>query len=315
MTNLENPTALTADSFNFDQITQEIGKDPFAASSDKFAEDNRFYKLAKDKEGNGGAIIRFLPDRNRNMIQQVYKINTTLSKNGKKRFVNELSPNTIGAPCPFQEKWQELWNAGDKEGSRNFGRATRYYTNIKVIKDPANPANEGKIFLLDMSGTMKDKIQKIVNPSQTDRDLGQAPKELFNPIKGNSFRLVVKKGANGIPDYSSSEALPEITSIYETVEAAFADIRDNTHDLSEFKNPETYLTYEKLQEKLKWVTFADAASTPVQVATVASVAPIQDTNELVAANTVTPTTQTIETVAPVQETKQQSVEDMLAGLV
>lgn len=306
---------LTAASFDFDSMVSEIGKDPFATSSDKFAEDNRFYKLTKDKEGNGGAIIRFLPDSNRNMIQQVYKINTTLSKNGKKRFVNELSPNTIGAPCPFQEKWQELWNAGDKENSKNFGRATRYYTNIKVIKDPANPSNEGKIFLLDMSGTMKDKIQKIVNPSQTDRDLGQAPKELFNPIKGNSFRLVVKKGANGIPDYNSSEALPEVTSIYETVEAAFADIKENTHNLGEFKKPETYLTYEKLQEKLKWVTFTDtnAVSTPTQVVVVQTPQTTQvvDTNELIAANTV-PTPQT----TVVQETvKEQSLDDMLAGLI
>lgn len=307
-------TNLTAASFDFDSMVSEVGKDPFAASSDKYAEDNRFYKLTKDKDGNGGAIIRFLPDRNRNMIQQVYKINTTIEKNGKKRFVNELSPNTIGAPCPFQEKWQELWNAGDKDESKKFGRAVRFYTNIKVIKDPANPANEGKIFLLDMSGTMKDKIQKIVNPSQADRDLGQAPKELFNPIKGNSFRLVSKKGTNGMINYDSSEALSDITSIYETVEAAFADIRDNTHDLAEFKKSETYLTYEKLQEKLRWVTFADAVNAPAvaQVA-VATVATQVDTNELIAANTVVQTPAQVS--EPVAAPVQQSVEDMLAGLV
>ncbi len=310
---------LTAASFDFDSMVSEIGKDPFAASSDKYAEDNRFYKLTKDKDGNGGAVIRFLPDRNRNMIQQVYKINTTIEKNGKKRFVNELSPATIGAPCPFQEKWQELWNLGEKDESKKFGRGVRYYTNIKVIKDPANPANEGKIFLLDMSGTMKDKIQKIVNPSQADRDLGQAPKELFNPIKGNSFRLVSKKGTNGMINYDSSEAIADVTSIYETVEAAFADIRDNTHDLSEFKKPETFLTYDKLVEKLRWVTFADASP----AATVAQVAPVTgapvtsvDTNELIAANTIP--VQEVQAVAPVQtvqETKQQSVEDMLANLI
>lgn len=311
---------LTAAAFDFDSMVSEIGKDPFAASSDKYAEDTRFYKLTKDKEGNGGAVIRFLPDRNRNMIQQVYKINTTIEKNGKKRFVNELSPNTIGAPCPFQEEWQRLWNLGEKEESKKFGRAVRFYTNIKVIKDPANPANEGKIFLLDMSGTMKDKIQKIVNPSQADRDLGQAPKELFNPIKGNSFRLISKKGSNGMINYDSSEAIADVTSIYESVEAAFADIRDNTHDLSEFKKPETFLPYEKLQEKLRWVTFADAS----QVATVQTVqSPTTiDTNELIAANTIpvqeVQPVQTVQTVAPVQtvqETKQQSVEDLLQGLI
>ena len=307
---------LTAASFDFDSMVSEIGKDPFAASSDKYAEDNRFYKLTKDKEGNGGAIIRFLPDRNRNMIQQVYKINTTIEKNGKKRFVNELSPNTIGAPCPFQEKWQELWNLGQKDESKKFGRAVRYYANIKVIKDPANPANEGKIFLLDMSGTMKDKIQKIVNPSQADRDLGQAPKELFNPIKGNSFRLVSKKGTNGMINYDSSEALGDITSIYDTVEAAFADIRDNTHNLNQFSDPANFLSYEKLQEKLKWVTFAGEDGASTQVQTVQPVQPAVQESELNAAPALS-VAEVQPAVQPAVQTEQkpQSIDDLLSGLV
>ena len=304
---------LTAASFDFDNIVSEVGKDPFAASSDKYAEDNRFYKLGKDKEGNGGAIIRFMPDKNRNMIQQVYKINTTIEKNGKKRFVNELSPNTIGMPCPFQEKWQELWNAGDKEESKKFGRAVRFYTNIKVIKDPANPANEGKIFLLDMSGTLKDKIQKLVNPSQADKDLGAIPRQLFNPIKGNSFRLVARKGTNGITNYDSSDAITEENGIYENMEAAFADIRDNTFDLNDFKKPETFLPYDKLQEKLRWVTFADAVNTTVvaQVASVA-VAAVQTEQTELNANVQTTTVQPV-TEAPAA--KEQSLDDLLNGLV
>ena len=307
---------LTAASFDFDNIVSEVGKDPFAASSDKYAEDNRFYKLGKDKEGNGGAIIRFMPDKNRNMIQQVYKINTTIEKNDKKRFVNELSPNTIGMPCPFQEKWQELWNAGDKEESKKFGRSVRFYTNIKVIKDPANPANEGKIFLLDMSGTLKDKIQKLVNPSQADKDLGAIPRQLFNPIKGNSFRLVARKGTNGITNYDSSDAITEENGIYENMEAAFADIRDNTFDLNDFKKPETFLPYDKLQEKLRWVTFADAVNTTVvaQVAQVASVAVAAVQTEQTELNANVQTT-TVQPVTEAPAAKEQSLDDMLAGLI
>ena len=307
---------LTAASFDFDNIVSEVGKDPFAASSDKYAEDNRFYKLGKDKEGNGGAIIRFMPDKNRNMIQQVYKVNTTIEKNDKKRFVNELSPNTIGMPCPFQEKWQELWNAGDKEESKKFGRSVRFYTNIKVIKDPANPANEGKIFLLDMSGTLKDKIQKLVNPSQADKDLGAIPRQLFNPIKGNSFRLVARKGTNGITNYDSSDAITEENGIYENMEAAFADIRDNTFDLNDFKKPETFLPYDKLQEKLRWVTFADAVNTTVvaQVAQVASVAVAAVQTEQTELNANVQTT-TVQPVTEAPAAKEQSLDDMLAGLI
>ena len=151
--------------FNFDSMKQAIGSDPFADSTKKYAEDDRFYKLTKDKNGNGAALIRFIPDSERGMIQKLFKINTTITKNEKKRFVSEFSPSTIGQPCPFQEKWQELWNAGDKEGAKQFGRGIKYIANIKIIKDPANPENEGKIFLYEMSGAMKDKIQNAVNPS------------------------------------------------------------------------------------------------------------------------------------------------------
>ncbi len=304
---------LTVNSFDFDNIVSEIGKDPFAANADKYAEDERFYKLVKDKEGNGGAVIRFLPDRNKNMIQQVFKISTTIAKNGKKRFVNELSPATIGLPCPFQEEWQRLWNAGDKEEAKKFGRAIRYYANIKIIKDPANPANEGKIFILDMSGTLKDKIQKLVNPSQADKDLGAVAKQLFNPIKGNSFRLVARKGTNGIINYDSSDAIADENAIYNTVEEAFKDITENTHDLNEFRNSETFLSYEKLQEKLRWVTFADSTNPTNNVVSVASVAPTTSTQTELNAAPVQPE-QPVQT-AQTQEVKTQSLDDMLAGLV
>lgn len=248
---------IDASAFNFDAMKQAVGVDPFAADSNKYGSDDRYYKLGKDKNGNGAALIRFLPDSERAMIQKLFKVNTTIVKNDKKRFVSEFSPSTIGQPCPFQEQWQALWNAGDKEGAKLFGRGIRYIVNIKVIKDPANPENEGKIFLYEMSGSMKDKIQGAVDPSEQDRALGATPKELFNPLAGNSFRLVAKKGANNQINYDSSEVVNEVTSIYPSVEAALDDIKNNTYKLSDLIKPEAFMTYERLQEKMKWVTFAD----------------------------------------------------------
>lgn len=255
---------IDASMFDFDAMKQATGADPFAAPKRTFEVDNRFYRLPKDEDGNGQAVIRFLPDSEKNMIQQVYKINTTINKNGKRRFVNELSPQTIGKPCPFQEKWADLWNAGDKEGARDFSRTTRYYTNIKVLKDPREPENEGKIFILDMSNSMKDKIQALLEPSEQDVMLGATPKQLFNPLKGNSYRLVSKKGANGFINYDSSSAVETEDSIYESPEEALADIKENTHKLSSFLQDDSYLTYEELKEKMAYVTFANMSSTQAQ---------------------------------------------------
>ena len=269
---------IDASAFNFDAMKEAAGTNPFAEQTNKYAKDERFYTLSKDKDGNGGALIRFLPDSEQGMIQRLYKINTTITKNGKKRFVSEFSPNTVGLPCPFQEEWQALWNAGDKEGSKNYGRSIRYVTNIKILKDPADPSNEGKIFFYEMSSTMKSKIQAAVDPSEQDRALGAQPKELFNPIAGNSFRLVAKRGANGQINYDSSEVINEVTSIYDTVDAALTDIKENTHQLSGLVAPESFMTYDQLVDKKNWVTFSaeeQAETQPLQatVAVAAAVVP------------------------------------------
>lgn len=247
-----------ASMFNFETMKQVVGADPFAQEANKYAKDERFYTLTKDKDGNGAALIRFLPDSERGMIQRMYKINSTIIKNGKKRFCSEFSPTNIGLPDPFQEEWQRLWNEDQKDEAKKFGRGVRYIVNIKVLKDPACPENEGKIFLYEMSGSMKDKIQNAVDPSEQDRALGATPKELFNPLKGNSFRLVSKKGANGQINYDSSEVVNDVTSIYSTVEEAVEDIKNNTHKLSDLLKPEAFMSYDELCKKMAWVKFEDS---------------------------------------------------------
>jgi hypothetical protein len=314
--------------FNFDAMKEAVGIDPFAKTTNKYAEDNRFYKLTKDKDGNGAALIRFLPDSERGMIQKLFKLNTTITKNGKKRFVSEYSPSSIGLPCPFQEEWQKLWNNGDKENSKMFGRGIKYIANIKVIKDPKAPENEGKIFLFEMSGSMKDKIQNAVDPSEQDRGLGAVPKEIFNPLKGNSFRLVSKKGANGQINYDASEVINEVTSVYNSVEEAIEDIKTKSFKLSDMLKPESFMSYDKLKEKLDWVTFKDSENVQDQpilaeVAQPSTIVPdVQPAQQVQAVQAVqqveVPVTPTVSPVSPVSTPPTQtasSLDDLLAGLV
>jgi len=319
-------TDTTANAFDFNALKDAVGADPFAKQTNKFARDERFYVLSKDKEGNGAALIRFLPDSENRMLIQMNKINTTIVKNDKKRFVSEYTPATIGLPCPFQEKWQELWNAGDKDGAKIFGRGIRYITNIKVLKDPANPENEGKIFLYDMSGAVNSKLEKALTPSENDIALGKTPKQLFNPLKGNSFRLVAQKGANQQINYDSSEVVPEENGIYETVEAAVADIKANTHTLSDLQKPEAFLSYDELVKKMAYVTFQDqeatpatataAVATPVVETVVAPVTVAQVTQDLGAAlaqPTVTPVAEVA--VTPVTPNANDDLDSILNGMV
>jgi len=87
---------------------------------------------------------------------------------------------------------------------------------------------------------------------------------LFNPLQGNSFRLVAKRGANGQINYDSSEVINEVTSIYDSVEAALEDIKSNSHKLSDLLKPESFMTYEQLQDKMRWVTFSDVEQVTAQ---------------------------------------------------
>lgn len=313
------------DAFNFDNLMNaNNNKNPFDDNSKSFARDERFYVLSKDENGSGSALIAFLPDNSKHFIQRVYKINSTVIKNGKKRFCAEYSPSTIGLPDPFQEEWARRYNAGDKEGARQFGRTVRFITNIKVIKDPANPENEGKIFLYDMSQTMASKIQKALSPSEADIQLGEERMEVYNPLAGYIFTLKCTRGANGIPSYDASSFKPMGTgkTIYgsysnddeklEVLKKAVADIKDHTYDLGEFLKPEAYLSYDELKKKFDYVSFADVGTS----AHVEQATPDVEINSApdVSVN-VEPATPNVSAETPKTSNATDSVDELLASIL
>lgn len=212
--------------------------------------DERFWNLSRDENDTGGALIRFLIDPNQIPFIKMIRINANGGYN--KRFVREWSPLSIGLPDPFNEMFSKLWNEGKKEEAKKFGRQIRYITNIKVIKDPANPENEGKIFLFNMSQTLFDKIKSAMVQTESMKALGEEPIQVYNPVEGNNFLIKVKKGSNGILTYEDSKFDSKITGIYKTEEEALKDIKENCYSLEEFLTPEFFLTYEELQDKIKW---------------------------------------------------------------
>lgn len=297
--------------FDFSAMSQALGANPFEQATNKFAHDDRFYTLTKDDNGNGAAQIMFLPDSDKHMIQKVYKINTTITKDGKKRFVSELSPTTIDRPCPFQEKWSELYNAGKQTDAKLFSRTQRYYVNILVINDFAKPQNNGQVFLYDMSKTMTEKLRSALEPSEQDIAFGAQRKEIFNPLKGWTFLLKAKKGSNGMITYDDSEFRQyegpngqtyfgnvDAANIQATAEKVVAFIKEKTYNLNEFLDPKSYKTYEELKSKLDWVTFGQTSSAPV-----AETAQVQVAQAQVQVPEVQAVAQTAQTqVPPVQTT-------------
>lgn len=263
-------------SFDFDKLASN--------PSDVFGEkktdgvDNRFYKLKRDENGNGAAIIRFLPDPNMSLLQQIWKINVNNQKGNDRRWVSELSPQNINQPDPFHKAWADLWQAGKKEEARKFARQTRYYANILVVKDPATPENEGKVFLLDMSQSLKQMLETAMFPSDADRALGAEPKALFNPLQGHNFKLVSSKEATGFLGYSKSGVMDPVTSVFDSKEQAVAFIKENCYPLGDFLKPEIYKSYEELQQKLEYVMFRDGSAAPATTAKAATSEVVDSSN-------------------------------------
>ena len=257
-----------ADFFDFDSLTQ-TNSDPFEDSTSYVSEvDTRFYTLPKNKDGSGEAIICFIPDQNQKIFKKVFKFNISNFVSGKKRFANYFSPTTIGLPDPVQERWQKLWNDGLKDEAKKFSRTIRYITNIKVIKDPLNPENNGKIFLYEMSQSLKEKIKHAVELSEMDKQLNRPRKEIFNPTKGWLMKLTCKKAVNGFTTYDDSEFFnvspddPRMADLipYKDAQSAIDDIKANAHPLDWFDKPENYKTYDELKEKLEWVYPSDTSA-------------------------------------------------------
>lgn len=237
--------------FDWDALSKNLNDNALSDGNKKTYEvDERFYKLSKDENGNGGALIRFLPDADGVPFIKMTRIDAQQGKG--KPFVSEWSPQTIGKPDPFNEKFSELWNAGQKEEAKKYGRKFRYLANIKVIKDPGNEANEGKIFLLDMSPSLFEKIKNAASPSESELALGGEAKEVFNPVEGNSFLLKVKMGSNNFPTFEDSKFADKVDGIYATEKEAEKEIAANTHSLNEFLKPESFLSYDELKQKLEW---------------------------------------------------------------
>ena len=77
----------------------------------------------------------------------------------------ENSLTTLGQKDPVSEHNSQLWNSGsdaNKEIARKQKRRLSYYSNIYVVSDPANPENEGKVFLYKYGKKIFDKIMEAV---------------------------------------------------------------------------------------------------------------------------------------------------------
>ena len=206
--------------------------------------DDRLWKPAVDKAGNGYAVIRFLPAHANCELPWTQVWSHAFQGPGGWYIENSLT--TIGKDDPVGELNRSLWNSGndsDKEIARKQKRKLSYYANIYVVKDSANPENEGRVALYKFGKKIFDKITAAMQPEFDDEE----PINPFDFWKGANFKLKIKNVA-GYWNYDSSEfarpsALSEDDDEMET-------IYNKIYDLSEFTAPDQFKSYDDLKKRL-----------------------------------------------------------------
>jgi len=139
-----------------------------------------------------------------------------------------------------------LWNNGTdvgKEQARKQKRKLSYVSNIYVVKDPANPQNEGKVFLYKYGKKIFDKIMAAMQPEFED----ETPINPFDFWQGANFKLKIKRVA-GYWNYDSSEFAIQGPLLDEDEE--MEAIWNKEYSLAEFLAPSQFKTYEELKTRL-----------------------------------------------------------------
>ena len=210
--------------------------------------DERLWKPEVDKAGNGYAVIRFLPAPDGEDLPWAQVWSHAFQGPGGWYIENSLT--TLGKKDPVSDLNRELWNSGidaDKETARKQKRKLNYYSNIYVVKDSANPQNEGKVFLYRYGKKIFDKIMEAMQPEYEDETA-------INPFDfwaGANFKLKLKKVA-GYWNYDSSE-FASASTLGDFADDRLEEIYSKTHSLAAFTDPSNFKTYEELQKRLNTV--------------------------------------------------------------
>lgn len=213
--------------------------------------DARFWKPTFDKKtGVGSATIRLLPSPDAGELAwaQVYS-RSFKGPTGKWYFENDLS--TLGRKDdPVGNMCRRLYNSGiesDKEVQKKYKRKVNYIYNIKVISDPANRENDGKVFLYETGA----QIFKIIQDAREAKFEDEVAIEGTDPWCGANLNLrIIGKELNNdiVPNYEKS-SFGQVCALADTDDEIF-EIISKGYSLKEFVAADKFKTVEELQTLL-----------------------------------------------------------------
>jgi hypothetical protein len=257
--------------------------------------DERLWKPQMDKTGNGYAVLRFLPAVEGEDLPWAKVWNHAFQGPTGQWYI-ENSLTTIGQNDPVSEMNSAYWNSGvesDKEIARKQKRKLQYFANILVIKDSANPQNEGKVMLYRFGKKIFDKCMEAMQPAFEDEN----PVNPFDFWEGADFKLKIRK-VDGYWNYDKSEfdAPSPIFKNDDEIEAVWK----KQYPLAEFSAESNFKSYDELKKRLDTVL---AGTT-----TVGNVTTLMEDEPIVS----TPTVDTKEEPAPTPTVTEDDEDDTMS---
>ena len=228
-------------------LTAKLVKEVEKMSTTSGGADERLWKPAMDKGGVGSAVIRFLPAPEGEELPWAKMYSHGFQGNGGWFIENSLT--TLGQKDPVSEYNRTLWNSGnekDKETVRKQKRKLSYYSNIYIVKDPVNPANEGKVFLFKYGKKIFDKIMEAMQPEFED----ETPINPFDFWQGANFKMkIVKKDGYWNYDKSEFDRVAPLLDDDDALEAVWK----KCYSLTAVTAPDQFKSYEELENRLNVV--------------------------------------------------------------
>jgi len=234
----------------FAKLTEEVAK----LNSNAPQEDERFWKPSVDKAGNGFAIIRFLPAAASEDVPFVRIWDHAFKGSGG--WYIEKSLTTLGEADPVSEYNMELWNTGiesNKKIVRDQKRRLSFISNIYIVKDSANPDNEGKVFLYRYGKKIFDKVNAAMHPEFED----EKPLNPFDLWEGANFKLKIRK-VEGYQNYDKSE-FDTPSRLFDS-DQELEDVWNKEHALQPFLARTEFKTYDQLKARLYKVLGLDGSA-------------------------------------------------------
>jgi hypothetical protein len=209
--------------------------------------DERMWKPTVDKQNNGYAVIRFLPDGKEGSEVHFVRYWDHAFKGPTGKWYIEKSLTSIEQQDPVGEYNSKLWNSGiesDKETARRQKRRLHHVSNILVVSDPGNPENEGKVFMYQYGKKIFDKLMDAWSPEFAD----ETPMNPFCMWEGADFKLKIRD-VEGYRNYDKSEF--SSTRVLSESDERLEEVYDKCYDLSEFTDPANYKSYAELETKMR----------------------------------------------------------------